>query len=105
MEENVGAKAKKGIAWTAIYNFFEYIFRIVSGIILARILFPEDFGLMGIAMIAVQFARRITSFGFNMVLVQRKEIHREHYDTVFFTNLILMGLLTTSFILLANCHA
>jgi O-antigen/teichoic acid export membrane protein len=102
MEENVGAKAKKGIAWTAIYNLFEYIFRIVSGIILARILFPEDFGLMGIAMIAVQFARRITSFGFNMVLVQRKENREEHYDTVFLTNIVLMGLLTSVFIMFSS---
>lgn len=92
--KDIGAETKKGVFWTAFFNFFQYSIRIGSSIILARLLFPEDFGLMGIALIVVQFARRFAYFGFNMAIVQRKSITKEHIDTVFVVNLVLMSLTT-----------
>jgi PST family polysaccharide transporter len=91
---NLSEKTKKGIIWTALFDGVQFIIRFAGSIVLARILFPEDFGLMGIASIVIQFARRLSNFGFAMVLVQRKKIQKEHYDTVFVTNLCLMGVLT-----------
>ena len=91
---DIGKKTKEGIIWIFFLNGFQFLFRFVGSVILARILFPEDFGLMAIIMIAIQLARRLTNFGFTMVLVQRKSAQPEHFQTVFVCNLLLMWLLT-----------
>ncbi len=92
--DDVGNKTKQGLIWTAIFNSIQYVIRFASSIILARLLFPEDFGLMGLAMIALQFARRLSNFGFGTVLIQRKDVDREHFDTVFFFNAAIMFSIT-----------
>lgn len=94
MSDDLGQQTKTGIFWTAFYNIFQYIVRFGSSIILARLLFPEDFGLMGLTMIVVQFARRLANFGFNMVLVQRKDVKDIHFDTTFWFNFLLFSIIT-----------
>jgi PST family polysaccharide transporter len=94
MNDDLGKKTKTGIFWTAFFNVIEFLVRFGSSIILARILFPEDFGLMGLAMIIVQFARRLASFGFNMALVQRKDVEDIHFDTTFWFNFLLFSSVT-----------
>lgn len=100
MSKDVGSKAKQGIMWTGLANIIQYVFRLGSSIVLARILFPEDFGLMGMILIVVNFARRLSNFGFGSALIQRKELKKEHSDTVFwvnfFTSVIITGVLIFS---------
>jgi len=92
----VGEQTREGIMWTALFDGLQFVIRFVGSIILARILFPEDFGLMGLALIVIQLARRLANFGFNMVLVQLKTVKKEHYETVFMINLVLLGGLTAA---------
>lgn len=95
-KKSLDAKTKQGIIWTVLFNGCQFIVHFIGSIILARILFPEDFGLMAIVSIVLQFANRLANFGFVMVLVQRKEIKNEHLNTVFLANLFLMSILTIS---------
>lgn len=92
MVKNIASKAKQGVIWTAFFNGLQYLIQFGSSIALARILFPKDFGIMGLALIVIQFGRRFTDYGFTMVLVKQKELKKEHKDTVFLTNL---GIMTT----------
>lgn len=92
MSKDIGSKTRQGVLWTVLFDSFEFVLNFASSIILARLLFPEDFGLMSIASIAIQFARRLANFGFSTVLVQLKEVKDEHYDTVYIMNLALMAL-------------
>lgn len=96
---DIGKRAREGVMWTVFFETVENVARFGSSIILARLLFPEDFGLMGLASIAIQFARRLVSFGFTMVLVQMKKAEREHYDTVFIMNTLLIGMVTAAMVL------
>ena len=96
MAKNLGHQTKQGLLWLSIFNSFEFAIRFGSQIVLARILFPEDFGLMGVIMIIAQFARNTASFGFNQALVQLKNIKKEHYNTVFVFNAGLMILVTAT---------
>jgi PST family polysaccharide transporter len=84
-------KSKEAFKWVVAAETIENFLRYASSIILARLLFPEDYGLMGLASIAIQFSRRLTQFGLTSVLVQLKEIKNEHYDTVYWFNLSTMG--------------
>ncbi|MGH1362024.1 MAG: lipopolysaccharide biosynthesis protein [Calditrichia bacterium] len=95
-KKDIGSQAKEGLFWTLFFHGIQFFLRMGSSIILARILFPEDFGLMALASIAIQLARRMANFGFSMVLVQLKEIKQEHLDTVFMLNTFLIGIVATS---------
>lgn len=64
-------------------------------IILARILSPEDFGLLAIITVFISLANVFLDFGFGTALVQRSEVTEEHYSSVFFMNLIMGCLLGT----------
>lgn len=99
--KSIGDKAKQGIIWTFLLNGARFFFSFIGSIILARILFPEDFGLMAIISIVMQLAHRLTNFGFTMVLVQKKELKGEHLDTVFLTNTILMIILISGIYFIA----
>lgn len=92
MSKDIGSKTRQGVLWTVFFDSFEFLLDFATSIILARLLFPEDFGLMSIASIAIQFARRLANFGFSTVLVQLKEVKDEHYDTVYIMNLTLMAM-------------
>ena len=63
-------------------------------IILARLLEPEDFGLLAIIMVIVSFATIFSDIGLGGALIQRKKLHQVHYSSVFFFN-ITAGLILT----------
>ena len=90
-KKEIGKKAKQGVIWTGTFSLIMFFVRFGTTIVVARLLFPEDFGLMGIAAIVIQFANRLTSFGFNAALIQRKELKPEHLDTTFWTNILLVS--------------
>ena len=91
---SIKEKAKAGIAWNVLADFGIQLLRFISSIILARILFPEDFGLMGIAAIFINFAKRLANFGFSAALVQKKEIEKAHIDSMFWFNTTIYGLIS-----------
>ena len=57
-------------------------------IILARILSPDDFGLLAIASIAIDVLMRITNLGMIPALVQRQSAADEHYDAAWTVGLV-----------------
>ncbi len=89
---SIKEKAKAGIAWNVVADFSIQVLRFGSSIVLARLLFPQDFGLMGIATIFINFAKRLANFGFSAALVQKKDIGREHVDSMFWFNTVIYGL-------------
>jgi teichuronic acid exporter len=105
MKESIFSRIRKGVFWTAFFNSIDFVLTFGSSVVLARLLFPEDFGLMGLATIAIQFARRVANFGFTSVLVWLKEIKQEHYDTVYFFNLFLMSLVSIGLFFSAPYYA
>ncbi len=96
MAADFAKKSKEAFKWVVAAETIENFLRYSSSIILARLLFPEDYGLMGMASIAIQFSRRLTQFGLTSVLVQLKEIKNEHYDTVYWFNLSTMGIVAAA---------
>lgn len=105
MKDNIFAQIRQGVFWTGFFNSIDFLLNFGSSVVLARLLFPEDFGLMGLASIAIQFARRAANFGFTSVLVWLKEIKQEHYDTVYFFNLFLMSFVSLGLFFSAPYYA
>lgn len=69
---------------------------LVSVLILARLLTPEDFGILGLALAALTLVELLGSLGFRQALLRVPEPGRDHLDSAFTIQLILfagMGLL------------
>ncbi|HED10490.1 MAG TPA: lipopolysaccharide biosynthesis protein [Caldithrix abyssi] len=94
-EQSLTATARQGVIWTILRSLSSQGARFLASIFLARILFPEDFGIMGIVLIVTRFATRLGSFGFTQVLVQKKLIDETHIRTTFTVNLIIASLTTS----------
>lgn len=74
--------------------------RTVRVVVLARLLSPEDFGLMGIAMLALGFLNSFTTTGFDKALIQREGSIRKHLDAAW-TVSIIRGLVLSLTVLLS----
>jgi O-antigen/teichoic acid export membrane protein len=90
-----------GYVWSLIGKLSIQGVGFIVSVILTRILFPEDFGLIAIATVFMNFANLIMDFGFSKALIQRKEVTDQHYSTVFFLNLFIGILLFVIVFLLA----
>jgi O-antigen/teichoic acid export membrane protein len=85
------SSATRAVLWVLGARQGERLLGLVSVAILARLLSPEDFGLVGMAGAVVAMVEVITAFGFDWALVRLAQPMREHYDTAW-TLRVLCGL-------------
>ena len=76
-----------GIIWSFIDNSFTQLITFVVGIILARLLNPAEFGLIGIAGVFIVISQTFVDSGFSDALIRKKDCTSEDYSTIFFFNL------------------
>lgn len=77
----------KSLKWNVIDRVSTQLLYAATGIILARVLSQEDFGLVGAIMIFQAFAQMIVDSGFSTALIQRKSPTHTDYSTVFWFNI------------------
>lgn len=75
--------------WDYFNRFGNTVFALITTSILARILTPQDYGLVGIAMAVNAIAGIFLNLGFVSAIIQAKEITQKSLSTVFFFNLII----------------
>lgn len=73
--------------WTAIQKYSTMVISFISGIILARLLMPEDYGAIGMLAIFMSLAEVFIDAGFGSALIQKKEPTQTDYSTVFYFNI------------------
>ena len=71
-----------------LFRFAEKSLGLISTVILARILVPEDFGLVAMAMSIISLVELASSFSFETVLIQHEHPSRAHYDTAWTLNVL-----------------
>lgn len=79
--------------WTALQKYSTMLIQFISGIILARLLTPYDYGCIGMLMIFMVLAESFIDGGFGSALIQKKLPTQEDYSTIFFWNLGMAVLL------------
>ena len=77
------------MGWSAIDQISRSGIQFLVGIILARLLSPDEYGLIGILTIFTTIFIFICDSGFTIALVRKKEVQDEDYSTVFYINLVL----------------
>ena len=82
-------KAIKGVSWSVIDNLANAGITFLIGIILARILSPAEFGLIGMITIFIAVSNSIVDSGFSSALIRKVKPKDIDYNTVFYFNLCL----------------
>ncbi len=86
MAESLKNKTVKGVAWSAIDNVVQFGVTFVVGIILARLLSPDDYGLIGIIGIFTAVCTALINGGMGSALIRKKDATDDDYNTVFIVN-------------------
>jgi teichuronic acid exporter len=79
----------RALIWSFIDNIANLGINFVIGIILARLLSPHEFGLIGIITIFIAVGQAFISGGFGQALIRKKECTQSDYSTVFIFNLVV----------------
>lgn len=93
-------KTVNGLGWSFADNFGTKLLQFGFGVVLARLLTPQEYGLLGIVVILVSFAQVFVDSGFSQALLRKTDCRQEDYNNVFFFNVVvgafLYGLLYVS---------
>ena len=93
MAESLKNKTVKGLGWSALDNAARYGMQFMIGIVLARLLSPDDYGLLGLVGIVTVVCTALVNGGFTTALIRKKNATEEDYNTVFICNLTMSLLL------------
>ena len=80
-------KATAGVFWSFIDSSGTYLVHFVIGIILARLLSPEEFGLIGLVTVFLAISQELIDSGFTQALIKKKNVNEIDFNTVFYANL------------------
>ena len=93
---NLRKHAVRGTGATLVSQFSSFIIQMVGVVFLARLLTPEDFGLVAMVLAIYAFFRLLRNFGLTDATIQEKELDHRKVSTLFWVNtafsvLIMLG--------------
>lgn len=87
-EQSLKDKTVKGTFWSAADAFLGQGVSFIVGLVLARILTPNEYGLIGIVTIFTTIMLGVVDSGFSNALIRKQDVTDKDYNTLFFFNLI-----------------
>jgi lipopolysaccharide exporter len=93
--ERLSHRVVKSGFWVFALRITDRIFYLIRLVVLARVLSPHDFGLMGIAMLTMLMLENFSQTGFQAALIQKKE-NIESYLNTAWTTMIIRGIVLFS---------
>jgi O-antigen/teichoic acid export membrane protein len=91
-----------GATWMVLFKLLERSIGLCSTIVLARLLVPEDFGLVALATAMIAALELLSAFSFDVLLIQKRQAERSHYDTAWTLNVLVGAVLSGLVLLLAG---
>ena len=91
----------KGVAWSTAEKVCSMFLQMVVSIVVARMLVPEDFGVMAILTFFTAVALVVVDSGFSQTLLRKESPSNDDYKSVFLFNLGVSALLYLLFVLLS----
>jgi O-antigen/teichoic acid export membrane protein len=77
----LGKKFSQGVAWLYVLRLISRLISSFRVVLVARFLSPEDFGVMGVALLVLSLLNMLATTGYNQALVQKKADIRGYLDT------------------------
>lgn len=93
MADSLKKRTITGVGWSAADAFLGQGVTFLVGLVLARILSPSEYGLIGIVTIFTTVLSGIVDSGFSNALIRKTDTTEEDYSTMFITNLVISLLL------------
>jgi teichuronic acid exporter len=85
---SIKEKTIKGLFWSFIDSFSSQAITFIVGIILARLLDPQDFGLIGMITVFIAVSQTFIDSGFSQALIRKEKCSEKDFSTVFYFNII-----------------
>ena len=89
MTQSLKDRTVKGVGWSAADAFLGHGVTFLVGIVLANILSPAEYGLIGMCTIFTTVLTGIIDSGFSNALIRKKEVTNDDYNTMFITNMVM----------------
>jgi O-antigen/teichoic acid export membrane protein len=90
----IQSKLFTGLRWTALSQGLQQILNLGCSVVMARLLAPEDFGILAMACVFTGVVYFVLDMGLTAALVQRRELQPQQISTVFWID-VLLGLTMT----------
>ena len=98
--QDLGKLALEGFGWQFLNRVFRQFVQLGISIILARLLLPSDYGLVGMVAIFITLMQTSSDLGLTGALVQKKDVSEEQIHSVFWlNNLASLGLWGTAWLI------
>lgn len=94
-------KTLKGVGWSATENVLRQGVSFCIGLILARLLSPAEYGMIGLAMIVITILSTFVDSGFANALIRKNDATEEDYSTMFIVNMVMSILVYVFLFILA----
>ena len=88
MADSLKKASIRGFAWRTIQNVSTQAMSFIIQIILARILLPSDYGIIGLTSVFITILNVVVTTGFSSAIVQKKEISETDLSSMFFLSLL-----------------
>ncbi len=80
---------KHSFFWNAVNSYGSQGLQFIIGIVMARLLMPADYGIIGMLTIFICISNALISAGFPTALLRKKELTATDLSTVFYTNILI----------------
>lgn len=105
LHQSLKGRSVKGGAITLISQVFKFVLQIGGTFLLARFLLPEDFGLIGMVTIILNFIELFKDLGLSTATIQKAQINHAQVSVLFWINIALSLLITVLVVALAPAIA
>lgn len=92
-EESLKNRTIKGVIWSSVERFSVQGVQFLVMLVIARILDPEDFGLVGMLAIFIAVAQSLIDSGFSQALIRKQDRTEVDNNTVFYFNIVVSAVL------------
>lgn len=89
MDQNSNRHVVNNVFWSGVDKFSAQFVQLVTTIIIARVISPEEFGLVAMITVFLYLAQILVDSGFCTALIQKQDCNDKDYSTVFSFNLLL----------------
>src|SRR6266446_53321 len=89
LKADLGGRTARGGAVTVVSQGLKFLISMVATVVLARLLTPQDYGLVGMVAVVIGFVSMFKDLGLSTATIQRAEINNAQISTLFWINLAL----------------
>ena len=88
-EESLKNKTVKGVGWSAMDSLLGQGVSFMVGLVLARLLSPEEYGTLGLITIFITILNSFVDSGFSTAVLRKQSATNDDYNTMFISNFVL----------------